>query len=52
MVAAIPVLLCTLSSRSDESSDQREALYPIVESVKIPAVSMLGESIIHVLCMH
>lgn len=47
MIAAIPVLFCTLSSgsigyRSDESSDQGKALFPIVESLKIPAVSMLA----------
>ena len=51
MIAVIPILFCTLSSdsighRSNESSDQGEALFPIAESLKIPAVSMLGESII------
>ena len=55
MIAAIPVLFCTLSSdcgfRSDESPDQGETVFPIVESLKIPAVSMLGESIIHPLCI-
>ena len=53
--AMILVLFCTLSSdcrfRSDDSSDQREALFPIIESLKIPAVSMLGESIVHLLCV-
>ena len=57
MIAPIPVLFYTLSSdsieyRSDESSGQDEALFPIVESLKIPAVSMLGESSNLLLCMH
>ena len=57
MLAVIPVLLCTLKRdsgvRSDECSDQGEALYPeIVQSLKIPAVWMIGESIIHVLYVH
>ena len=49
MIAAVPALFCTLSSdcgfRSDERSDKGEAIFPIVESLKIPAVSMIGESI-------
>jgi len=54
MIAAVPVLFCTLSTdcgfRSDKlSSDQGEALFPVVEALKIPAVWMLGESIIHLL---
>jgi len=49
-------LFCTLSTdcgfRSDKlSSDQGEALFPIVKSIKIPAVWMLGEFIIHLLCI-
>ena len=54
MIAAVPVLFCTLSSdcgfRSDKlSSDQGEALFPVVEALKIPAVWMLGESNIDLL---
>ena len=57
MIAAVPVLFCTLSSdcgfRSNKlSSDQGEALFPVVEALKIPAVWMLGESIIHLMCIH
>ena len=56
MIAVIPVLFFALSSycevRSDESSDQGEALFPIVQSLKIPDVLMIGESINHVLYVH